>query len=154
MPRSTGLAELLFWRPDFSMGPTPYFFLVQFHWCQCTWGQSMLQSESSCCMIQFKQGWSVGLENSQTSSSSMNYYNGRFSTRALTWALIAYPLLWQSQLWNSGLANTTYLSLCPHGAKSASQHVSYGPPVQAPLSGGKSSPGASDGPIAGGVVFI
>lgn len=60
--------------------PLYFSFLVQFRWCQCKWGQGMLQSESSCCMIQVRPGGSVGLENSQTSSSSMKYYNGRFST--------------------------------------------------------------------------
>lgn len=85
----------VFWDLNFLWDPHLYFsFLVQFHWCWCKWGQRMILSESSCCMIgtDNRQGWSVGLEKGQVSSSSMKYYNGRFSTRALTWTLLAYPL--------------------------------------------------------------
>lgn len=54
----------------------------------------------------------VGLENTQASSSSMKYYNGRFSPRALTWTLLSSALqLAFCGKDSSGLANTAYLSI-------------------------------------------
>lgn len=101
---------------------------MQFHRHHCKWGQCLLLSELSCCLLKshHKQRWSVGLENSQVSSSYIRYCNvlhdwWQIPCKRLSMAFF----LWWRWLWGTSLANTNSLSFSYYTQKGSVFHYTH-----------------------------